>query len=62
MAKVMYLRQIRTSREPHGTPSAGENTFTCVHFAPSHEGDESNDGPFDSGAEPTSEMIPKVTS
>jgi hypothetical protein len=61
MAKVMYLRQIQTSRERHETPSAKENTFTCVHFAPSQEGDESNDGPLDPGAKPSPEMIPKVT-
>ena len=61
MAKVMYLRQIRLFRNSMELLYR-ENTFTCVHFAPSQEGDESNDGPFDSGAKPTSEMIPKVTS
>jgi len=62
MAKVMYLRQIQTNKEPAWNSMRPENTLTCVHFALSDQTDEGDDGPSDPGAKPSPKMIPKVTS
>ena len=61
MAKVMYLRQILTTK-PIWSSLRQKNTLTCVHFALSRQQDEGDDSPPDPGAKPSPEMIPKVTS